>query len=60
MRNDKWGRPTGRPLPPETVAPHEMWMYSVDGPRLFAAGETIPSGYSDSPEKVKVDAAREL
>jgi len=37
-----------------------MWMYSASGPRLFAAGETIPSYYFDSPEKVRPDGAREL
>ena len=57
MVSRKRGRATARPLPseekPELVkAAHDVWLYSADGPRLFKAGEEIPSGYSDSPAKV--------
>lgn len=48
------GRPPGRPLPsePERIAQFRVWLYRADGPRLFEAGETIPDGYVDSPDKV--------
>jgi hypothetical protein len=54
MSGRKRGRPPGRPQPsePERIAQFNVWMYSVDGPRLFEAGEPIPDGYVDSPAKV--------
>lgn len=34
------------------IASHPTWMYSQEGARHFEAGEEIPEGWVDSPEKV--------
>jgi hypothetical protein len=31
---------------------HPTWMYSAEGPRLFAEGESVPKGYFDSPAHI--------
>ncbi|HWK64130.1 MAG TPA: hypothetical protein VNS34_04275 [Rhizobiaceae bacterium] len=33
------------------------WMYSMQGARLFEAGEIIPAGFVDTPAKVMPDGA---
>lgn len=64
MTGKRRGRPSAAPAPAvewtslneptywTSTAATDVWMYSVDGPRLFEAGEPIPDGYVDTPAKV--------
>lgn len=58
----KKGRPSGRPSRKEptnttVTAGSATWMYSMEGARLFEAGEIVPDGFVDTPAKVMPDGA---